>query len=142
MFLKDCHFYHNSNNDLFKASYKLDASRMCVNAHETMVPSWGCQWDYNAFTVISHIQRQVLFNRLAWISLAARWNYRKCLTVFKCLNGFCPPYLSNLFCLNSDVHSYNTRFRNNIHMSKVSSNSDLHSFSAAKLYNTLNVCCY
>ena len=44
---------------------------------------------------ISDERSEDLFKRLTW-------NYHKCLTVFKCLNGFCPSYFSNLFCLNSD----------------------------------------
>ena len=77
---------------------------------------------------------------LGWISLYDRWNFHKCLTVFRCLKGFCPSYLKNLFCLNSDVHDYNTRNRSNIHMTKIASNSGYRSFSysAAKLYNHLS----
>ena len=91
---------------------------------------------------------EVLFKRLGWVSLTDRWNYRKCLTALKSINEFCISYLLNLFCLNVDVHSYSTRSWNNIHMPKISSVKSLFlqvksglrffSFSAAKLYNSLN----
>ena len=33
-----------------------DTSWICFNAHKTMVPNRGWQWDRNAFSVIFHIQ--------------------------------------------------------------------------------------
>lgn len=52
-----------------------------------------------------------LFCELGWVSWFERWNFHKCLTVFKCLNGIYPPYLRRLFSYNSDFHHYNTRNR-------------------------------
>ena len=66
-----------------------------------------------------------LCRELGWISLIDRWNLRTCLTVFRCLKGFCPPYLRKLFSFNSDIHNYSTRSRSNIHMPKISSTVDL-----------------
>ena len=40
-----------------------------------------------------------LYCELGWVSLFERWNFHKCLTVFKCLNGIYPPYLRRLFFL-------------------------------------------
>ena len=57
-----------------------------------------------------------LYCELGWVSLFERRNFRKCLTVFKCLNGIYLPYLRRLFSYNSDVHHYNTRNRANLHM--------------------------
>ena len=81
-----------------------------------------------------------LFRELEWVSLFERWNFRKCLTVFKCLNGIYPPYLRGLFSYNSDVHHYNTRNRANLHMVKITSKSGYRSFTylAAKLFNNLD----
>ena len=81
-----------------------------------------------------------LFRELGWVSLFERWTFHKCLTVYKCLNGFCPSYLCDLFSLNSDIHNYNTRNKSNLHMAKITSKSGYRSFtySAAKLYNSLN----
>ena len=52
---------------------------------------------------------------------------------------FFPSYLLNLFSRNSDVHSYNTRGRSNIHLNRISSKSGSRSFSyaAAELFNDL-----
>jgi len=40
-----------------------------------------------------------LYCELGWVSLFERWNFHKCLTVFKCLNGIYLPYLRRLFFL-------------------------------------------
>ena len=81
-----------------------------------------------------------LFKELGWVSLYQRWEFHKCLTVFRCLNGFCPSYLRKLINLNSEIHNHNTRRRNNIHVNQISSRSGQRSFSfsAAKLYNDLS----
>jgi len=52
---------------------------------------------------------------------------------------FTSSYLLNLFSHNSDVHSYNTRGRSNIHLNRISSKSGSRSFSyaAAELFNDL-----
>lgn len=49
-------------------------------------------------------------------------------------------YLKDMFSRNSEIHQYNTRGRNNIHMSKISSKSDSRSFSyaAANFFNNLS----
>ena len=81
-----------------------------------------------------------LYCELGWVSLFERWNFHKCLSVFKCLNGIYPSYLRRLFSYNSDVHHYNTRNRANLHMVKITSKSGYRSFaySAAKLFNNLD----
>ena len=81
-----------------------------------------------------------LYCEMGWVSLFERWNFHKCLTVFKCLNGIYPPYLRRLFFYNSDVHHYNTRNRANLHMVKITSKSGYRSFaySTAKLFNNLD----
>ena len=79
-----------------------------------------------------------LFKELGWVNLTDRWTFHKCETVYRCLNHFCPSYLSNLFCLNSEVHNYNTRRKNDIHLIKIESKSGERSFTykAAKLFNS------
>ena len=69
----------------------------------------------------------------------SKWTFHKCLQVFRCINGFCPSYLLNLFSRNSDVHSYYTRGRSNTHLNRISSKSGSRSFSygAAELFNGL-----
>jgi len=36
--------------------------------------------------------------------------------MFKVDKGLMPPYFSSVFCINADVHSYNTRFASNYHI--------------------------
>ena len=60
---------------------------------------------------IREVSSQQLFKELGWLPLTQRWTFHKCLQVFRCLNGFCPSYLLNMFSRNSDIHNYNTRGR-------------------------------
>ena len=88
---------------------------------------------------IKEVSSEQLFKELGWLPLTERWTCHKCLQVFRCINGFCPTYLLNLFSRNSDVHSYNTRGRSNIHLNRISSRSGSRSFSyaAAELFTDL-----
>ena len=88
---------------------------------------------------IREVSSEQLFKELGWLPLTERWTFHKCLQVFRCINGFCPSYLLNLFSRNSDIHSYNTRGRSNIHLNRISSKSGSRSFSyaAAELFNDL-----
>ena len=58
---------------------------------------------------IREVSSEQLFKELRWSPLTERWTFHKCLQVFRCIKGFCPSYLLNLFSRNSDVHNYNTR---------------------------------
>ena len=89
--------------------------------------------------MIREVSSEQLSKELGWLPPIARWTFHKCPQVFRCINGFCPSYLLNLFSHNSDVHSYNTRERSNIHSNRISSKSGSRSFSyaAAELFNGL-----
>ena len=80
---------------------------------------------------IREVSSEQLFKELGWLPLTERWTFHKCLQVFRCINGFCPSYLLNLFSRNSDVHSYNTRGRSNIQLNNISCKSGSRSFSYA-----------
>ena len=49
-----------------------------------------------------------LFKQLGWIPIRDRWNFFKCVAVYKSLNGLFPPYLTDIFIKNSQIHNYNT----------------------------------
>ena len=55
---------------------------------------------------------------LGWVDLETQRKAHKCILVFKCLNNLAPPYLSDYFIRNCNVHSYNTRKRNDMHLPK------------------------
>lgn len=59
--------------------------------------------------------------------------------VYKCINRLLPEYLRRIFIINSEIHNYNTRAKNNIHIPRINSKSGHRSFafSAAMLYNSL-----
>ena len=88
---------------------------------------------------IREVSSEQLFRELGWLPRTERWAFHKCLQVFRCIIGFCPFYLLNLFFSNSDVHSYNTRGRSNIDLNRMSSKLGSRSFSyaAAELFNDL-----
>lgn len=82
---------------------------------------------------------EVLFSKLNWVPIAERWKFNKCLMVYKCINRLLPEYLRRIFIINSEIHNYNTRAKNNIHIPRINSKSGHRSFafSAAMLYNSL-----
>ena len=55
---------------------------------------------------------------LGWVDLETQRKAHKCILVFKCLNNLAPSYLSDYFIRNCNVHSYNTRKRNDMHLPK------------------------
>ena len=46
-----------------------------------------------------------LFSRLKWMSLENRIKYRKCVLVYKSLNGLAPDYMSDMFTYIHEVHN-------------------------------------
>ena len=88
---------------------------------------------------IREVSSEQLFKELGWLLLTERCTFHKFLQAFRCINGFCPSYVLNLFPRNSDVHSYNTRGRSDIHLNRISSKSGSKSFSyaATELFNDL-----
>ena len=58
------------------------------------------------------------FKMLGWVNLETQRNAHKCILVFKCVNNLAPPYLSDYSIRNCNVHSYNTRKRNDMHLPK------------------------
>ena len=50
-----------------------------------------------------------MMDTLHWLKLNDRWSNQTLLTVFKCLNGSAPDYLSSKFIFTHSVHSYPTR---------------------------------
>ncbi len=53
--------------------------------------------------------RNLMFNKLKWLSLQQRWDFPKCILVYKCRMGLAPQYLCDMFIANNSNHSYNTR---------------------------------
>ena len=53
-----------------------------------------------------------LFNQLGWIPFYKEVNISKCLYIFKKLNGILPSYMNDIFVINSQRHSRDTRYCN------------------------------
>ena len=53
-----------------------------------------------------------LFNQLGWIPFYEEVNISKCLYIFKQLNGILPSYMNDIFVINSQRHSRDTRYCN------------------------------
>ncbi len=79
------------------------------------------------------------FDILNWVNLSTRRQIHKCVSVFKCLNNLVPEYLSEHFTRNCNIHSYNTRRKNDLHAIKPNLSLGKRSFkySGSLLYNTL-----
>ena len=58
------------------------------------------------------------FKMLGWVDLETQRKAHKFILVFNCLNNLAPPCLSDYFIRNCNVHSYNTRKRNDMHLPK------------------------
>ena len=50
---------------------------------------------------------------LGWESLISLYKKQKCIMMYKCLNGYSPEYLCNIFT-SQPTHAYNTRNGNSI----------------------------
>lgn len=57
-----------------------------------------------------------MLNDLGWMSISQRIRYNTLVMIFKINHGLVPPYMHNNITLNSDIHSYNTRNRNNFRL--------------------------
>ncbi len=55
-----------------------------------------------------HTSRNLMFNKLKWLSLQQRRDFHKCILVYKCRMGLAPQYLFDMFIANNSNHSYNT----------------------------------
>ena len=56
----------------------------------------------------------LVLNKLKWVLMSDRWKFHQCKMVFQAINNLAPPYICNLFCKMSNIHSHVTRnSRNN-----------------------------
>ncbi len=53
--------------------------------------------------------KNLMFNKMKWLSLQQRRYFHKCILVYKCRMGLAPQYLYDMFIANNSNHSYNTR---------------------------------
>ncbi len=56
-----------------------------------------------------HTSRNLMFNKLKWLSLQQRQDFHNCILVYKCRMGLASQYLCDIFTANNNNHSYNTR---------------------------------
>ncbi len=54
------------------------------------------------------ISRNPMYKSLSWLSLHHRWDFHKCVMVYKCHNSLAPSYLEILFSSNDPKHTYIT----------------------------------
>ena len=78
---------------------------------------------------------------LNWLHLSTRRKIHRCvLALFKILNNCVPVYLNNYFTKNSNVHSFNTRHKDNFVLPKVKRELGKRTFrfAGAKDHNDLS----
>ncbi len=56
-----------------------------------------------------HTSRNLMVNKLKWLSLQQRWEFHKCILIYKCRMGLAAQYLCDMLKANNSYHSYNTR---------------------------------
>jgi len=80
-----------------------------------------------------------LLSRLKWSTLEKRRHQHICNMVFRCINGQVPTYLTQLFNKNVQIHNYNTRHSEYLHVPPARTSKILRSFKhrAVALYNDL-----
>ena len=80
------------------------------------------KWEHadakNATSGPPFVKLRNTFDILNWVDLSTRRQINKCVLVFKCLNNLVPKYLSGYFVRNSNIHSYNTRRKDDLHLPK------------------------
>ncbi len=54
-------------------------------------------------------RRNLMFNKLKWLSLQQRQEFNKRILVYKCRMGLAPQYVCDMFIANNSNHSHNTR---------------------------------
>ena len=81
---------------------------------------------------------------LRWPSLQSRRGYRKCLQVYKCINGLAPAYLLEDFEKFEKYHYYDTCNKDlRLPLARTTKFQAAFKLNAAKTWNTLpaNICC-
>ena len=80
-----------------------------------------------------------ILKHLQWLPIIKQIAVKDATMVFKCLNGLTPPYLCHKFKTRSEVHNYNTRNRDRIHIPLCRTAADQRAFTfrGEKLSNSL-----
>ncbi len=83
--------------------------------------------------------RNPMYKSLSWLSLQNRWDFHKCVIVYKCRNSLAPSYLEKLFTSNDTKHTYNTRHSSQLRSIKTRTTCYHKSFTVSghKLWNDL-----
>ena len=88
----------------------------------------------NRYTPIS-----LMLEILNWQSIHHRLYYFTMIFLYKILQGLLPSYLRSFVTFNHEIHEYNTRSRNNLHIERTNSKKAMNSifFKGIKQYNSL-----
>ena len=80
-----------------------------------------------------------MLDELKWCNIKDRMLLQDACMAYRCVNKNVPSYLQNIFVKNHEIHTYNTRSANKIHLNAVRSNSGKRCFEyrAAILWNLL-----
>ncbi len=84
--------------------------------------------------------RNPIYKSLSWLSLQHRWDFHKCVMVYKCRNSLTPSYIEKIFTSNDTKHTYNTRHSSQLRSTKTRT-SYYHirfTVSGHKLWNDLS----
>ena len=115
--------------------------------------AWGSSATYSmlrlhrfqkkAVRLISHAKflahTKPLFNNLSIMNIFEFSDYNIATFMYLCYNNFIPKNLSMKFCLNADIHFYNTRGSFNFHLPKIRTSvaKNCISFKGPQIWNAL-----
>ncbi|CAH3178629.1 unnamed protein product, partial [Porites lobata] len=78
-----------------------------------------------------------ILKQLQLLPIVKQLEVRDATMVFKCLNGLAPPYLCQKFKTRSEVHNCNTRNRDRLHSTTLSTAERAFTFRGQRLWNSL-----
>ena len=58
-----------------------------------------------------------VLHKLRWVSIEERWTFQKLKVIYNALNGNSPQYLTDLFQISSNIHTYHTRNASSLRIS-------------------------
>ncbi len=85
------------------------------------------------------ISRNPMYKSLSWLSLQHRWDFHKCVMVYKCRNSLATSYLDKLFTSNDAKQTYNTKHSSQLRTIRTRTSYFHRSFTVSghKLWNDL-----
>lgn len=80
-----------------------------------------------------------MLNNLQWLSVSQKIELNVLIFIFKMIKGLMPDYLFKFVHFNHEIHSYNTKNKNNLHIEKTNHTMNSLTNKGFNLFNELLV---